>query len=138
GVSFISAAVAAMSLRGSEPLKTCSFSFSCPLAPVSASIRAVSRPAASNATARASPLMGSSLGRGGEIVERDHRVGLGPDAEPAGVGEGRVARVDDLPPVEEDLEMVTDVLHLELVPDAARDLALPVAELAAAAFDDVV
>src|SRR6266850_6289394 len=138
GVIFTPAAVTARSLRGTETLKTCSFSFIDPLAPVSSSILAVFRPAARRAKATRDPLMCTSLRLGDEVVERDHRVGLGPESELAGRRERGVVLVDDLPAVEKHLDMIADVLHGQLVPRAARDLAIPVAELTAPALDHSV
>src|SRR5437660_1573086 len=82
--------------------------------------------------------MASSLGRRREIVELDDGVGLGPDAELSGVLEAVVVRVDHLVAVEEDLNVVADHLHRQLVPHAGGDLAVPAIEADAAPLDHVV
>src|SRR5215470_10794759 len=85
--------------------------------------------------ARSRPLL---LGGGGQIVELDDRIGLGPDAELARVGERRVVGVDDLLPIEEDLEVISLGLDREVVPLSGSDLPIPARELAPVALDHVV
>src|SRR5437870_11383943 len=62
------------------------------------------------------------LRRRSQIVELDDRVGLGPDAELAGILERAVVIVDDLLAVEEDLDVVAHHFHREIVPGAGGDL----------------
>src|SRR5215475_5150881 len=78
------------------------------------------------------------LGGGGQIVELDDRIGLGPDSELPRVRERLVVVVDDLLPVEEDLEVVALGLDREVVPLSGSDLSIPAGELAAVALDHVV
>src|SRR5581483_1283906 len=78
------------------------------------------------------------LRRGRQVVELHDRVGLGPDSELPRVFEGVVLRVDDLGAVEEDLDVIADHLHRELVPDAGCDLAVPAFEPDPPALDHVV
>src|SRR5215831_11782476 len=78
------------------------------------------------------------LGGGGQIVELDDRIGLGPDPELARVGEGLVVGIDDLLSVIEDLEVVALRLDGELVPLPRGNLPVPAGELPPIAFDHVV
>src|SRR6266436_1350002 len=73
-----------------------------------------------------------------EVVELDDRVRFRPHAEFASIGEGRVVRVDDLLAVIEDLDVIADHLHGQVVPDAGLDLPVPSVESDALAFHDVV
>src|SRR5438105_7036047 len=80
----------------------------------------------------------SSLGGGGQVVELDDRVGLGPYTELARVGEGRVVRIDDLLALVEDLDVVADHLHRQVMPDTRLDLPIPSLESYALALDDAI
>src|SRR5262249_38994880 len=78
------------------------------------------------------------LRRGGQVVELDDRVGLGPAPELARVGEGLVVSVDDLLAVEEDLKVIALCVDRELVPLAGRDLAVPPGKLPPVSLDHVI
>src|SRR5262249_33086747 len=75
------------------------------------------------------------LGGGGQIVELDDRIGLGPDPELARVGEGLVVGIHDLLSIEEDLEVITLRFDRELVPLPRGHLPIPARELPAVALD---
>src|SRR5438128_10802047 len=90
------------------------------------------------ASAVASGMVTLLLSHRGQVVELDDRVRLCPDAELPGVLERIVVLVDHLLAVEENLDVVADHLHRELVPGARGDLAVPAGELHAAALHGVV
>src|SRR5207244_1141889 len=77
-------------------------------------------------------------GSHGEVVEVGDRVGLGPQADLAGLGEGLVLGIDDLLAVPVDLEVVPAGLGAQLVPGAAADGPVPACELAALALHHVI
>src|SRR5262249_3159855 len=73
-----------------------------------------------------------------EVVELDDRVGFGPEADPAGILESVVRRVQDFRPVEPDYEVVSRGFELERVPGVLGHLDRLVLECPATARDRVV
>src|SRR6266545_2117213 len=63
-----------------------------------------------------------SMSVDGEVIELDHGVGLGPEADLPGIFERFVLRVEDLVAVVPDDEVVARGLHLERVPRILGDL----------------
>src|SRR5262245_31359211 len=73
-----------------------------------------------------------------EVVELNDRVGFGPEADPAGILEGVVRRVEDLRPIEPDDEMIAPGFELQRVPAVLGDFDRLVLERPATACDRVV
>src|SRR5436190_3844497 len=73
-----------------------------------------------------------------EVVEVDHRVGLGPDADLARLRERLVGGLEHFLAVEGDHEAIALGLDLVVVPDPGLDLAAPALDLLALAVLDVV
>src|SRR2546427_770940 len=82
--------------------------------------------------------MASSLRAVSEVVEQRHAVGLSPDANHSGVGEGLVVPLDGLLPVERHGEMIAAEVHAQGVPLAGGDLHARSFLFCALAFDRVV
>src|SRR5438552_18013883 len=74
----------------------------------------------------------------GEVVELDHGIRLGPEADLPGLLEGVIRPVEDAVAVEEDHESVARGLDPHRVPGVRRDLQVLVAELPPAAIDHVI
>src|ERR1035437_9821778 len=79
-----------------------------------------------------------SLSPVGEVIEQRHTVGLGPDADLAGLGEAVIGSFDDLLTVEDDGELFALELDPQRVPDAGSDFGVNVLEGGSFAFDGVV
>src|SRR5258708_25308524 len=79
-----------------------------------------------------------SMSVDGKIVELDHGVGLGPEADLPGIFERLVLRVEDLVAVVPDDEVVARGLHLERVPRVLGDLDALVQERSSLAPHGVV
>src|SRR5712692_3849307 len=121
------AVAAAVRPRPSETLAAARAlaSSACSLSAVSAAIVVAASPAASvtdkidEATLGMNPperVRGKSMSVDGEVVELDHGVGLGPEADLPGIFERLVLRVEDFVAVVPDDEVVARGLHLERVP----------------------
>src|SRR5436305_8993244 len=79
-----------------------------------------------------------SIGLDGQVVELDHRVGLGPQPDAPGLAERVVGRVEHLGAIEPDHEVVAARVDLERVPGLRRDFDRMVLEGSPGALDDVI
>src|SRR5437016_13817331 len=71
----------------------------------------------------------------GQVVELDHRIGLGPHADLAGVGEGLVLDADHLLAVEAHRQTIVLGFDAKLVPDPRLDRAPPALDGTPVALD---
>src|SRR5260370_40762147 len=161
GVISTPAVVMDKSVRGTDTLKTRSFSLSAPFTPVSSSMRLVSSLEPSPLFFGAAPTAHSPSiatistvrfiidfspaletlpsthllhGRRCQVVEINDRSRFGPKADLACIREGFVLRIDYFLVVKEDLEVVAFGFHRQVVPDATGHLALPARRFSAVPF----